>query len=569
MKFIDLNRPDLTSNLARRRPAPRPPRIPRAASLGAAAIALAALTGGALTPSAAAPSALASCTQLGGMKIAAASIGLPTTGADVKSASLVLATDAGNSNGEYCKVLAAIHPVDSTAPDINIEVNLPTTWNGKALQRGGGGYNGTLVTGLTQVPYGPATGGTPLANGYVTLGSDSGHVGTVADGSFALNAEALANFGGDQIKKTHDTALALIQARYSKAPTHFYFAGNSQGGHEAFLAVQRWPQDYDGAIAIHPVYNFTMLQTDGNHLAQAAYANGGAGWLNPNKISLLQNAVMAACDSLDGATDGVISNVAACQKTFVLSSLRCAGGADKGDTCLSDAQIAVVNAINSRFKPGISLAGGVDSFARWPILEGGDWTGLFGFGQRAIPSSPPTAAVDFGLGVLSDPMVRFFVTRNPTVDSLTFDPNAYAARLLAVSKLVDASNADISAFKARGGKMLLMHGTVDSAVSPYNTIDYYNRLVTQFTQTGLDAFVRFYVVPGFGHGTGQFIAAWDSLGALEAWVEHGTAPGPLVVTDSKAGNNNRTRPMCLYPAWPKYNGTGDINAAANFTCATS
>lgn len=545
-------------------------RTPVAAAVLLLAASLGACSGDDDTPSGgAAASPQAACAQLAGSKIAASAIGLPTTGADVKSASLVLAGDAGNANGEYCKVLAAIHPVDASAPDINIEVNLPTTWNGKALQRGGGGYNGTLVTGLAQVPYGPITGPTPLAQGYVTLGSDSGHVGTTADGSFALNDEALANFGGNQLKKTHDAAMALVKTRYGAAPTRFYFAGNSQGGHEAFNVIQRWPQDYDGAIAIHPVYDFTMLQTDGNYLAKAMYANGGAGWLNPTKLALLQNAVMSACDGLDGASDGVISNVAGCQRTFVLSSLRCAGGADTGNTCLSDAQIAVVNTINSRFNLGFSLAGGVNSFARWPILEGADWSGLFGFGTRPVPSSPPTALTDFGLHVLADPMVRFFVTKNPTVDSLAFDPNAYATRLLAVSNLVDASNADISAFEARGGKLLLMHGTVDSAVTPYNTIDYYNRLVTQFGQSRLDAFVRFYLVPGFGHGTGQFIAAWDSLVALEAWVEKGTAPGTQVVADSKAGNNARTRPLCVYPAWPKYNGSGDVNSAASFTCATS
>lgn len=515
---------------------------------------------------AAAPGAQAACAQLAGTTVAAASIALPTTGADVRSASLVPADDPGNGNGEYCKVLAAIHPVDPAAPDINIEVNLPSTWNGKALQRGGGGYNGTLVTGLLQVPYGPVSGPTPLAQGYATLGSDSGHVGTTADGTFALNDEALANFGGNQLKKTHDAAMALMKTRYGRLPSRFYFAGNSQGGHEAFNVVQRWPQDYDGAIAIHPVYDFTMLQADGNRLAKAMYAGGGAGWLNPAKLALLQNAVMSACDGLDGLSDGVIGNVSGCQRTFVLSSLRCAGGADAGNACLSDAQIAVVNAINSRFSLGFSLAGGVNSFARWPILEGADWSGLFGFGTRPVLSSPPTALTDFGLHVLADPLVRFFVTKNPAVDSLTFDPDAYAARLVAVSNLVDASSADISAFEARGGKLLLMHGTVDSAVSPYNTVDYYNRLVAQFGQSRLDAFVRFYMAPGFGHGTGQFIAAWDSLAALEAWVERGVAPGTLTVADSKAGNNNRTRPLCVWPAWPRYNGSGDVNSAANFTC---
>lgn len=509
------------------------------------------------------------CSQFVSGRISASAIGLPTTGAEIRSATLVLATDAGNANGDYCKVLAAIHPVDATAPDINLEVNLPSRWNGKAMQRGGGGYDGSLVTGLNQIPYGPTTGPTPLANGYVTLGSDSGHVGSTADGSFALNAEALANFGGEQLKKTHDVAMVLMRSFYGASPAHFYFVGNSQGGHEGFIVAQRWPRDYDGVIAIHPVYDFTLLQLDGNHLAQIVYANGGSGWLNPSKIALLQNAVMSACDALDGATDGVISNTAGCAARFSLASLRCPGGADTGNGCLSDAQIASVNAINSRYSPGLPLAGGIDSFARWPILEGADWSGIFGFGTRPQPSSPPTPLTDFGLHVLSDPMVRFFVTRNPTVDSLAFDPSAWVGRIQEVSRLVDANSADLSAFRARGGRMLLMHGTVDSAVSPYNSVDYYQRLVAQFGQASLDGFLRFYLTPGFGHGTGQFIAAWDSLAALEAWVERGTAPGPQIVTDSKPGNNGRTRPLCVYPSWPRYNGAGDVNAAVNFSCSTS
>lgn len=511
--------------------------------------------------------AQAQCAALAGTVIPASAIALPTRGAGVTAATLVLATEAGNANGEYCKVLAAIHPVDTTAPDINIEVNLPTRWNGKALQLGGGGYNGSLVTGLNQVPYGPA-GPTPLAAGYATLGSDSGHKGQIADGSFALNNEALVNFGGDQLKKTHDAAIHLIRARYSRIPKYFYIAGSSQGGHEVFLAIQRWPKDYDGAIATHPVYNFTLLQTDGNALARALYANGGAGWLNPKKLALLQSSVMGTCDALDGAADGVISHLAACATTFKLSTLRCPGGTDAGDTCLSDAQIAVVNTINSRYEPGFAFQGGITSFARWPILEGADWTGLFGLGTRPVPASPPAPIADFGLHVLSDPMVRYFITRNPAVDSLTFDPRAHAERLRAVSDVVDASSPDITAFRSRGGKMLLMHGTVDSAVPHYNTIDYYDRLVAQFGQRNLDSFVRFYLVPGFGHGTGQFIASWDSLAALEAWVEKGRAPGTLVVADSKQGNNGRTRPLCVYPEWPRYRGTGDMNEAASYTCAS-
>ncbi|RKP46117.1 tannase/feruloyl esterase family alpha/beta hydrolase [Pararobbsia silviterrae] len=511
----------------------------------------------------------AACSGLAGKAIPASAIGLPTTGATVSSATLVGANDAGNANGEFCKVTGAIHPVDPSAPHIQFELNLPTTWNGKALQRGGGGYNGTVVTALDQVPFGPMSGPTPLAQGYATFGSDSGHQSpSNVDGKFALNEEALDNFGGSQIKKTHDVAVYLIDARYGSAPKRMYFAGNSQGGHEAFLAIQRWPADYDGAIATHPVYDFTILQLDGNALSKKVYAHQGAGWLNPNKVALLQREVLAACDGLDGVEDGVISNVAACRKTFKIAALRCEGGKDTGDTCLSDAQIAAVKAIDSRVTFGFPLANGVRSFARWPILEGGDWSSIFTFGKRAEPSSPPTPMTDFGLYVLSDPAVRYFITRDTNIDSLTFDPNQWKARTQHISKVIDANDVDLSAFASHGGKLLLMHGSVDTAVSPYNTIDYYERLVARVGKRKADAFMRFYIVPGFGHGTGTYIASWDSLGALDQWVEHGVAPKDLVVADAGANAHGRTRPLCEYPSWPKYTGSGDVNVASNFKCAT-
>jgi hypothetical protein len=512
------------------------------------------------------PSTIA-CNHLSGEEIPSAVIGLPTTGATVTSATLIASNAPDNANGEYCKVLGIIHPVDPTAPGVQFELNLPSDWNGKALQRGGGGYDGKVIGAIDQVPFGPVGGPTPLAQGYATFGSDSGHSSpSIADGHFLLNDESLADFGGNQIKKTHDVAVFLIRKRYDSAPKRMYFAGNSQGGHEAFLAIQRWPADYDGAIATHPVYDFTILQLDGNYLSKKVYANQGAGWLNPNKLALLQSEVLKACDGLDGAEDGVISNVSACRKTFKISKLRCAGGKDTGDTCLSDAQIAVVKAIDSRQSFGFPFANGVNSFAGWPILEGGDWSSIFTFGKHPVPSNPPALMNDFGLYVLSDPSIRFAITKDVNIDSLTFEPGKWKARTQQLSKLIDASDVDLTPFASHGGKLLLMHGTVDTAVSPYNTIDYYKRLVARLGKRKADSFMRFYLVPGFGHGTGSYIASWDSLGALDAWVEKGIAPKDLVVADSGKAGNGRTRPLCEYPTWPKYNGTGDVNAASSFTC---
>jgi len=183
------------------------------------------------------------CDSLASTKISAASIGLPTGGATIDSATLTPADAPDNPNGPYCKVLGSIHPVDPAAPDIRFEINLPDDWNRKALHYGGGGYNGNLITGLTITRFALPGSPTPLKRGYVTFGSDSGHQSpSVADGSFAMNTEALVNFGGAQLKKTHDVAIQLILRRYGAGPSRTYFFGNSQGGHEGFIVIQRWPQ---------------------------------------------------------------------------------------------------------------------------------------------------------------------------------------------------------------------------------------------------------------------------------------------------------------------------------------
>jgi feruloyl esterase len=512
------------------------------------------------TPAHGEENARAACDALAGRTIAANEIGLPTRGADITSAALVAGEDQA---GEFCKVLGAIHAIDRSAPDIHFEVNLPSRWNGKALQSGGGGYDGTLVTGLATNKYGQPDR-TPLASGYATFGSDSGHAGAVFDGSFAMNDEALANFAGAQIKKTHDAAFALIKVRYGREPSRTYFEGASQGGHEALIAIQRWPQSYDGAIAIHPVYDFIPLQLDGNAIAKALYAPGA--WLDPGKAGLISSAVMAACDGLDGAKDGLISNVAACRAAFDITSLRCPGGMDAGDHCLSDAQIGAVRVMASDMPLPFKLAGGIDHFGHWPILEGGDVSGRFGFGASPDPGMPPVAPQAAFLLVASDQAVRFMILRDPRANSLTFDPAPHRERIQALSQQIDASDTDIWAFAAHGGKLILVHGTSDMAVPPSNTIAYAERLRQKLGQQTFDEAVRFYLVPGFGHGNqGQFVMAWDSLAALDAWVENGTAPGQPVAVDVNKATAGRTRPLCRYPAWPQYE-SGDPNKASSFDC---
>ena len=512
------------------------------------------------------------CVALSGLRIPASAIGLPTTGAAVEKASVVAADAKDNANGEYCAVTGLISPVSPAAPAIEFQVNLPPNWNGKAVQMGGGGYDGTLVTATGRAALEPADVPTPLKQGFVTLGSDGGHKGGPGfDGRFGTNDEALLNYGKQSIKKTHDVAVEIIRKRYGRKPAKFYFIGGSQGGHEALDAAARYPADYDGVVANFPAYNVTMLHMASLDVGKAVYGDHGAGWLSPAKTKLLTDAVYAACDTvaLDGVKDGIISNVAGCNAVFNIDSVKqklaCPAGQET-DSCLTPAQIAAVVRITSPYRPGFAIAG-MSEFPRWPLLEGALFQ-VSNFGTRPVPANPPeqTDALLYNAGAATS---KYIITRDPSLDALTFDPNATAAlraRTQEVAKIMDVTDVDLTAFRKKGGKIILVHGTVDDFISPHNTVAYYNRQRERQGAQALDSFLRFYLVPGLGHGMGPFNAKYDGLKVLEAWVEKGQAPGTLTAIDENPATKGRTRPMCVFPAWPKYVGTGSVAAASSYRC---
>ena len=542
--------------------------------------------GGAPAPTAATQ---LTCAQIGALTIPASSIGLPTTGATVTAATTMPAAGTGAAAiGEYCRVSAEIAPLDATAPKIKLTVALPTTWNDKVMMFGGGGYDGTIPNVAGNVPAGPADQPLPLGRGYATFASDSGHQANALgsqDGSFGVNDEAAANFSGDALKKTRDVAIAIVRARYAAGPTKAYFAGGSSGGREALAVVQRWPQDWDGAIVLYPAYAAASLDLQFGRITRALAAPGA--YPSQAKRKRLYDASLAACDALDGVVDGLVGNVRACNATFNPSTatiggvaLRCPGGSEGGDTCLSDAQIAAFNVINTPITFNYALASGetqYPGFNTWgtdfgiPNASALQPTVTFLALSTSQPASPMPTTAPYG-SIFWDQWVRFFVTRDPNFNSLTLDPQnpgAYQARISTLTGLQDVNKTDLSAFQAKGGKILMAHGMSDALVSTRATEQYYDRLKTTMGNARVDTFVRYYEVPGYGHAVSTvFNAAWDSLTTLENWVEKSTLPPNQIVTDT-AGVPGRTRPLCDYPAYPRYNGSGDVNAAASFTCSTT
>jgi len=527
----------------------------------------------------------ASCADLAGMAIPASAIGLPTTGGAVTSAAVVPAAGAGAALvAEYCRVDARISPVDASAPNILFRVALPTSWNQKALMYGGGGFDGSIPNVTGNIPAGATDKPLPVTRGYAVFASDSGHQagprGSL-DGSFGLNDESLANWGGDALKKTRDAAMYVIMARYGAAPLKSYFAGGSTGGREALQSIQRWPQDWNGAVAWYPAWNQASAML-GGQVATLALSKPGA-YLNANKRLALFQSAMQACDALDGLIDGLISNQGACNATFdpatamlISSPLRCPGGVDSGDTCLSDAQIAAVRTMNAPARFAFPLARGNKEYPGYNV-----WGADLGI-TSSSPVQPTVVFLNLGSAQPANPMpttapyisqqldgvLKNIITRDLTFNPLSFDPQQrsdWSLRWRELSRMIDQS-PDISAFAARGGKLLLAHGLQDVLVSTRATEEYYQRLVQMFGTDEVGSFVRYYEVPGFGHAvSSQFNATWDSLTALEQWAEGGVAPANQVTVDT-VGVPGRSRPLCDYPKWAGYNGSGDVNAAASFTC---
>jgi feruloyl esterase len=308
----------------------------------------------------------------------------------------------------------------------------------------------------------------------------------------------------------------------------------------------------------------TLLHLGSLNAGRAVYEGGGAAWMNPAKVKLITDAVYSKCDSLDGAKDGIIGNIKACNAAFELKALRCPNGTDAGNTCLSDPQMAAVVRITSDYKPGFTIAG-MNTFPRWPLLEGALFRERSNFGQVPQPSNPLSGKEPL-LYTAGDQTAKFIITRNPKLDTMQFDPKAWQERIATVASIMDVSDVSLEKFKAKGGKIILTHGTVDDFITPHNTELYYQRQIQQFGKAGVDSFMRFYMIPGFGHGFGPFNAKIDSLTVLRNWIEKGQAPAGLMAIDGNP-NANRSRPLCDWPRWPKFTGApGSENSAAGFTC---
>ncbi len=460
----------------------------------------------------------------------------------------------------FCRVVLDATPTPDS--DIKIEVWMPASgWNGKFQGQGNGGFAGVIdYPGL----------GRAVKLGYASGGTDTGHSGSSTDAAWALgHPQKVVDFGNRAVHLMTLNAAAIISAFYGESPQRSYFASCSDGGREALMEAQRFPEDYDGIIAGAPAYYWTHLLTGAMWDVQATTLDP-ASYIPAAKIPTISKAVLAACDARDGVTDGVLNDPRQCH--FDPETIACKG-ADSAD-CLTAPQVTALKAIYA----GPHNSAGHQVFPGFP--PGGE-EGPGGWGLWITGPSPLNSLLAyFGLGYFSD---MVYGEKNWDHKTFTVDAGLKAADEKTAAAL-NANNPNLEAFRARGGKLILYHGWSDAAIPATSSIDYYDRVVAAMGQTATDSFMRLYMVPGMWHcgggpGANYFYGGKDTpadaehniSAALEQWVEKNVAPPTIIATkyndDDPTKGVKMTRPLCAYPKIAKYKGTGDTNEAANFVCA--
>lgn len=431
----------------------------------------------------------------------------------------------------FCRVSATVTPTADS--DIRMEVWMPVAnWNGKFVGVGNGGLAGTI-------PY-PAMAPV-LARGFAVASSDTGHRGTGADGAWALgHPEQQIDFGHRAVHETTVTAKAIVRAYYSAGPRFSYFTGCSTGGRQGLVEAQRYPGDYDGIVSGAPVNDWNRLVTYVISIKDAADT------IPPAKYATVHKAAMAACDARDGVADNVLENPIAC--SFDPATIACTQGNAPG--CLTAAEVAAVKTI---YGPLRSRKTGRDIFPGLPVGSELNWPN--------IPRGFATSVSYY----------RHFVFADPAWDYRTMDPDADLARAEAVDANVGriaAMDADLSAFRKRGGKLIQFHGFGEPEIPPLSSIDYRARLIETLGASEVEGFYRLFMVPGMAHCRGGVGATdqFDLLGAIDAWVEKNEAPNRVIASRVSGGRVDRTRPLCNYPQVARYAGTGSTDDAANFAC---
>lgn len=475
----------------------------------------------------------------------------------------------------HCVVSGSIDPhlgIDGVSYATGFELSLPDAWNGRFLFLGAGGNDGVITDTSKGQIQGSTGSASPLAQGFAVVATDGGHStpSSLSTPLFAVDAVARLDSAYPSNDKTYQAAMALIQARMKKSPDRSYFVGCSGGGRQGMAFSQRFPSYFDGIVAGDPAMRSSSGATaavmwrdqkltsiapqdaSGSRILSRALSDGD--------LALVSKAVTASCDAKDGVADGMVQNVSACN--FDPSVLQCSGA--KTDSCMSAPQ---VSAMADVFKGPRNSAGQPLYFpSMWTPSIDAVWRGfVLGSSTTTVPNS-----LDYVL-MVAKARYQFPETPNPAFDPLSFDFDTGMQQWATWSAIYDTHRDDrIDPFFARGGKIIFTHGTADPLFSPYETIDYYQRLTANHGgRETMEKASRLFLVPDMGHCSGgRATDTFDVLTPLVAWVEKGIAPDTIQASAPASSTYfpGRTRPLCVFPKYAKYKGSGSIEDAASFVC---
>ena len=432
----------------------------------------------------------------------------------------------------FCRVAVTLKPTPRS--DIKAEVWMPSTgWNGKLQVVGNGSFAGTIGYGAIA---------TALASGYAAASTDTGHTGPAAN-TF-VNEDVLTDYAYRSIHETTVAAKRIVDGFYGGAPKFTYFSGCSTGGRQALQAAQRYPEDFNGIVAGAPGLLASRQAFAQNWAYQATVDPAAA--LPREALTLVHGAVLNACDALDGAKDGVLENPLACR--FDPQVLACSSTAPGGaaNSCLTPPQVEAIRKI---------YAGPSNPRTGEPIFPGLERGSELGWS-----AGPVGLAADY---------FRFIVFKDPDWDpkALNFDSHVALVASRPEFQPLDATKTDLTAFTSRGSKLLMYQGWAENGIPPRNVVTYYENVKEK--TTGANDSVRLFMIPGMGHcGGGDGATTFDMIAALDQWVTTGKAPAAIPASRVRDGKVDRTRPLCAYPQFAVYKGSGSIDDGANFECRT-
>jgi feruloyl esterase len=379
------------------------------------------------------------------------------------------------------------------------------------------------------------------------------------DGVWAANAPELQeDFGWRSNHVVTLIAKAITTHYYGKPIKYSYMGGGSKGGQAVLMEAQRFPEDFDGLMPSAPVYDYTGRNTSAAAwFAQALSDGHGGSVLNAAAAQAVHKSVLEHCGAQAGVDEELVTDPPSCK--WQPEMIACPSSSSSAD-CLNAKQVAAVR----RVMTPVTNSKGEVLYA-YPYIPGTEtmWAGWNYFGSPRPGITPRLANLELPgqyIRYLADEKIR------ANADALTFDFDRDPSTLARAREIYDATSFDLRAFQARGGKLLLWHGWADGAIMATSSIGYYEGVMKFMGgRKQTEDFFRLFLVPGVHHsGGGPGFTEFDSMTALENWVEKGQAPDKLIAGKLSNGIVERTRPVFPYPILARYSGKGDPKQAASF-----